>query len=136
MTSTQEHCIFCDIISGKAPAHIIKQDENVIVFLSLEGHPLVVPTTHIPDVFSLDPENAAHIMREAVAVSKALREVCNCDGINLIQSNGSAAGQDVFHFHLHIKPRWTNDDVIIRWNTDAEEEQERLELGRRIRARL
>jgi len=136
MTHTRENCIFCAIISGKAPAHIIRQDQNVITFLSLEGHPLVVPKAHIPDVFSLDPENAAHIMREAVAVSNALREVCNCDGINLIQSNGSAAGQDVFHFHMHIKPRWKNDGVIIRWNTDAEEERKRLELGRQLRARL
>lgn len=136
MTHTRENCIFCDIISGKAAAHIIKQNENVIVFLSLEGHPLVVPKAHIPDVFSLDPENAGHVMREAVAISNALREVCKCDGINLVQSNGSAAGQDVLHFHLHIKPRWKDDDVIIRWNTDAEEEQKRLELGRRLRAQL
>lgn len=91
-------------MSGQAPAHIIKQNEDIIVFLSLEGHPLVVPKKHIPDIFSLDANVASQIMHEAITISKALRDTVNCDGLNLIQSNGSAAGQDVFHFHYTSSP--------------------------------
>lgn len=129
-----EDCIFCRIISGDLPAHIIKQDEDTIVFLSLDGHPLVVPKVHIEDVFSLDPDTAGNIMREAVEVAKALRDTLNCDGVNLIQSNGAAAGQDVFHFHLHIKPRWKNDGVTLSWNTATVDEQKREALADRLRS--
>lgn len=126
-------CIFCDIVSGRQPAHIVRHHETVMTFLSLEGHPLVVPCAHVPDIFSLDPALGARIMAEAIAVSNALREVTGCEGINLIQSNGSAAGQDVFHFHLHVKPRWKNDGVVLHWNTDAADDRKRLELAEKLR---
>ncbi len=67
-------------------------------------------------------------MKAAVVISKAMQAATDCDGINLIQSNGKAAGQDVFHFHLHIKPRWQNDDVVLNWNTDAADEENRIRL--------
>jgi len=128
-----DDCIFCEIISGNIPAHIVKETENIIVFLSLEGHPLIVPKTHIEDVFSLDKETSANIMYEAVSVSKALRDTLKCDGINLVQSNGVAAGQDVFHFHLHLKPRWRDDDVILRWDTTTVKDEIRSDLAANLK---
>ena len=129
-------CIFCKIISGDIPADIIKRDKNIVVFLSLDGHPLIVPARHIPDIFTLPPDVASDLMCEAVSVSNALRDALGCEGINLVQSNGAAAGQDVFHFHLHIKPRWKDDDVILSWNTKTVEDQERRALAEKLRHRL
>lgn len=68
-------------------------------------------------------------MQEAVRISQALKTVTNCDGINLVQSNGQAAGQDVFHFHLHIKPRWIGDSVLLNWDTEKVENEIRKSLA-------
>ena len=125
-----ESCIFCQIVARKQPSHIIKETDDVIVFVSVEGHPLIVPKNHLTDIFDLDEKVAQNIMLEAVRVSKAVRNHTNCDGINLVQSNGLAAGQDVFHFHLHIKPRWAGDTVVLSWDTRAIKDNERKILAR------
>ena len=114
-----DNCIFCKIIKKESPAHIIRETDNIIVFLSLEGHPMIVPKKHIENICAMDDQNAAIIMQEAVLISKALSNTTDCEGINLVQSNGTVAGQDVFHFHLHIKPRWKDDEVILSWNNDT-----------------
>jgi histidine triad (HIT) family protein len=101
-----EDCIFCKIIKRKVPGYIIEEDDDIIVFLALEGHPLVVTKKHIPNVYSLDDKSAAAVMKVAVRVSNALKKSLECDGINLIQANEPAARQDVFHFHMHVKPRF------------------------------
>jgi histidine triad (HIT) family protein len=102
-------CIFCRIVARQAPAHVVDENDAVIVFLSLENHPLVVPKRHLPDIFSLDDATAAAVMQEAVTIAKAVRLGLRCDGVYLTQANGAAAGQDVFHFHLHVYPRWHGD---------------------------
>jgi histidine triad (HIT) family protein len=99
-------CIFCKIIARRAPAHILDENDAVIVFLSLENHPLVVPKAHIPDIYTLPEDSGAAIMAEAVKVARAVKEALHCDGVYLTQSNEPAAGQDVFHFHLHVYPVW------------------------------
>lgn len=108
-----DDCIFCRIIAYHARGHILHEDGRVVVFLSLELHPLVVPRQHIPDVYALDDETAGAIMRVAVRVAKAVRAGLGCDGVWLTQANGAAAGQDVFHFHLHVYPRWHGDGVHL-----------------------
>jgi histidine triad (HIT) family protein len=104
-----DDCIFCRIIARQAPAYVIHEDDRVIVFLSLEGHPLVVPKGHIPDIYTLDDDAAAAVMQTAVRVARAVRGGLRCDGVYLAQANETAAGQDVFHFHLHVYPRWHGD---------------------------
>ena len=121
-------CIFCQIMSKVATAHVLYENDFVVAFLSLENHPLVVPKKHVRDIFELDDMIAAEIMKAAVVVAKATRAALGCDGINLIQSNEEAAGQDVFHFHLHIKPRWVGDDVKLEWNTSSVAENHREKL--------
>jgi histidine triad (HIT) family protein len=98
----RKDCIFCRIVAGKAAAYVIDETEQVIVFLSLENHPLVVPKAHIPDIYAMPAEVGARVMEETIRVKAAL----GCDGVYLTQSNGRAAGQDVFHFHLHVYPCW------------------------------
>jgi histidine triad (HIT) family protein len=99
-------CIFCQIISREAPADILAENDAVIVFLSLEHHPLVVPKLHVPDLFGLSDVLGAALMRETVRIAKAVRSGLHCDGIYVTQANGEAAGQQVFHLHLHVYPRW------------------------------
>jgi histidine triad (HIT) family protein len=129
-----EDCIFCKIINRQIPTYILDENEDVVTFLSLENHPLVVPKRHIPNIYSLDDRSASAVMVEAVKIAKAVKEGVGCDGVNLVQANEPAANQDVFHFHLHIKPRWYNDTVILHWNTtkvSPEKLQESMELIKR-----
>lgn len=99
-----KQCIFCRIIAREAPAHIIDETDRVIVFLSLENHPLVVPKEHIPDIYAMPGDVGAAVMKEAITVARAVKESLECDGVYLTQSNEPAAGQDVFHFHMHVYP--------------------------------
>ncbi len=104
-----EGCIFCRIVAGQAPASVIAEDDDVIVVLSLEDHPLVVPKPHVPDIYALGEELGAAVMRQAIRVATGIKAGLGCDGVYLTQANGAAAGQDVFHFHLHVYPRWHGD---------------------------
>ncbi len=104
-----DDCIFCRIVGGQAPAYVVDETDRVIVFLSLESHPLVVPKAHIPDIYALDEDTGAAIMAETIAVARAVKAGLRCDGVYLTQANEPAAGQDVFHFHLHVYPRWHGD---------------------------
>ncbi len=109
-------CVFCDIIARRAPAHIVYEDDATVAFMDIapihEGHTLVVPKTHAADVFEIDPEDAVAAMRTAVKVARAVKAAFGCDGVNIFQSNGPAAGQTVFHFHIHVLPRWAGDRSI------------------------
>jgi len=109
--SDASDCIFCKIIRGEIPGRIVDQNADVMVFLSLENHPLVVTREHIVDIFSLTDKQGAAVMSEAIKIAEAMREALEPDGIQLAQSNGAAAGQDVFHYHLHLYPRWKDGRV-------------------------
>jgi histidine triad (HIT) family protein len=109
-----EPSVFTRIIDRELPAYILHEDERVIVLLSLENHPLVVPKVPVRDIYGLDDATAAAIMQTAVRVARALKRALGCDGVYLSQANGAAAGQDVFHFHLHLYPRWHGDGMTVR----------------------
>ena len=129
-------CIFCDFLNRNAPGHWIYEDRHVAGLLSLEEHPLIVPKPHFADVFELDEIHAAAVMQAAVRVAKATKIATHCDGINLDQSNGVAAEQDVFHFHLHIKPRFQHDDVTMSWDARAIDEKIRTKPSAAITQQL
>ncbi len=131
-----DNCVFCKMIKREIPAHIIDENDLVIVLTSLENHPLVIPKRHIKDVYELDKVSGAAVMEEAVKIAKAVKKALTCDGINLVQSNESAAGQEVFHFHLHIKPRWKNDNVRLYWETEPVDSNTRKETTEKIKASL
>jgi histidine triad (HIT) family protein len=131
-----EDCIFCKIIAGKIPAKIIDQNNDVIVFLSLENHPLVIPKKHIQDIYEMDDETASEVMKEAVKIARAVKKGLNADGVNLLQSNESAAGQDVFHFHLHVRPRFKSDKTIFEFNNPNTPEDEQKTTLEKIKQAL
>ena len=105
-------CVFCKLIKRKRPAFIVDEDDDLIVFLSLENHPLIVPKKHFQDIFSLDDDTAAKIIKKAVRIATATKDALRCDGIYLTQANGRAAGQDVFHYHMHVYPRWSSGQAL------------------------
>ena len=125
-----ENCIFCKIIDRKIPGNIIDEDDDLIVFISLENHPLIVPKKHIQDIFNMDESIASLIMKKAVKIARATKEALGSDGIYIAQANGEAAGQDVFHYHLHVYPRW---DDKRNMQVDPESKKQVLE---KIRAKL
>ena len=99
-------CTFCGIIARENPAHILCENDQVIVFLSLENHPLAVTKEHIPDIYVMPDDLGAAVMRETIKVARAVKKALQCDGVYLTQANEQAAGQDVFHYHLHVYPCW------------------------------
>jgi histidine triad (HIT) family protein len=101
-----DNCIFCKIIAREIPGYIVDEDDSIIVFLSLENHPMIVPKAHIPDIFSLSADMASQIMTSAIRISAATKAATAADGIYITQTNGKAAGQDVFHYHMHVYPKW------------------------------
>ena len=120
-------CIFCEISAGNLPASMVYEDEDIFALMSLEQpNPykvLVLPRAHIERIYDLDERLAASIFQVTVKIARAIRNASNCDGLNIIQSNGRAGQQDVFHFHLHLLPRFTEDKISLAWdNTPASRE--------------
>ncbi len=121
------------IISHKIPGQVISENDNVIVFLSLENHPLVVPKKHIKDIYELDPETGTKIMKELIKTAKAVKKGLGCEGVYITQANEPGAGQDVFHIHFHIYPRW--QDQIMN-QAEIVEETERIATLDKIKNNL
>lgn len=129
-------CIFCDIAGGRASCHVLSEDDWILAILSLEGHPLVLPRAHVPDLASLDAATGAATMRMATCMAAALRVSTECAGVNLVLSDGAAAGQDVPHLHMHVKPRWRGDGVALAWDTGTMVEAQRTARAAALRTAL
>lgn len=105
------------------------RDEHVVAFFPTEpavlGHTMVVPRRHVADIWELDEETASHLARSTVRLAGAIREAVHPEGLNIIQSNGEAATQTVFHLHVHLVPRWDGDAMGPIWpkETDYSEEE-------------
>ena len=106
-------CIFCKIVAGEIPSHKVYEDDNSLAFLDISpssrGHTLVIPKQHAASMDDISPESLAATMVSAQAVARILRSKLRPDGMNVFQNNGRAAGQEVFHYHLHLLPRWESD---------------------------
>jgi histidine triad (HIT) family protein len=111
-----EDCIFCRISAGEAPASKIYEDERVFAIMDIfpwnRGHALVIPRSHAPTIWDITPDDAAAVIQAAHRLAPAIRDAVRADGLNLLQSNGRAAWQQVDHFHLHLIPRWADDDLV------------------------
>jgi histidine triad (HIT) family protein len=112
-------CIFCKIVAGEIPAWIVDEDERTIAFMDIapatRGHALVIPRAHSSDLLSVDREDLAAVALAAQRVARSAKERLGADGINLINSCGSAAWQTVFHFHVHVIPRYDGDPLRLPW---------------------
>ena len=109
------NCIFCSIVEGRIPAYVIYQDEYYLAIMdrypSTKGHVLLLPKRHVADIYGLNAEESAALIPLAQEISTKIRETLGIDGLNLIQNNGKAAGQEIPHFHLHLVPRYENDGI-------------------------
>jgi histidine triad (HIT) family protein len=117
--TTSDDCIFCKIVAGELPARIVRQDERTIAFMDIApatyGHTLVIPRDHARDLLEITPEDLQAVAVAAQEVAARARERFGAAGINLINSCGSAAWQTVFHFHMHVIPRYSDDPLRLPW---------------------
>ena len=135
-----DSCIFCAIAAGKAPAIVVHQDEHTLAFMDINpatrGHVLVIPRRHARDLLDVSEEDLLHVMRTVQRVASAVDRTLRPDGVNLIQANRIAAFQSVYHFHVHIIPRWIGDGIAPPWRHAPGDPQILQELGAGIRQAL
>ena len=112
-------CIFCKIAGGEIPSYTVYEDNDFRAIMDIapasKGHVIILPKVHAADVFELEEDIASKIYVVAQKIAKAVKEATGCDGVNILQNNGEAAGQTVFHLHMHVIPRWNNDGIKIKW---------------------
>lgn len=132
----KEDCIFCKIAAGEIPSATLYEDEDFRVILDIEpaskGHALILPKEHYANLYELDDEIAGKVLILAKKLVTALTDILGCDGYNIVQNNGRAAGQTVFHYHMHLIPRYENDTVRIGWTPGKLDEDVKQELLKRM----
>jgi histidine triad (HIT) family protein len=116
---SDEDCIFCKIVAREIPALIIEEDDDVLAFMDIapatRGHALVIPKKHASDLWEIAPDQLAAVAKAAQRVAVRMRDRLAPDGLNLVNSNGPAAWQTVFHFHVHVIPRYVGDPLRLPW---------------------
>ncbi|WP_300567782.1 HIT family protein [uncultured Acetatifactor sp.] len=132
----KDNCIFCKIANGEIPSKTLYEDRNFRVILDLgpatKGHALILPREHAENLYDLPRESASEVMVLAQKMAATLVEKLRCDGLNLVQNNGEAAGQTVRHFHLHLIPRYVDDGQSINWKTGSPTQEELENIRRTI----
>ena len=132
-----ENCIFCKIANGEIPAATLYEDENFRVILDLgpasKGHALILPKSHAANIYELSDEMAAKAMILAKKMATAMTAALKCDGFNIVQNNGEAAGQTVFHFHVHLIPRYKDDQVGLGWKMGELSDADRDEILEKLK---
>lgn len=115
----KDDCIFCKLANGDIPTNAIYEDDIVKAIFDLspasKGHIIILTKNHFDDVFSIDDETVGHVYKVAAKLASCINNALDCDGMNILQNNGEIAGQTVFHFHVHIIPRYRTDTVKVGW---------------------
>ncbi|MDE6964690.1 MAG: HIT family protein [Lachnospiraceae bacterium] len=124
----QDNCIFCKIIAGEIPSQTIYEDDKFKVILDVapatKGHALILPKSHYANLYELPEDMAADTVKLAKKMMRVMTDRLSCDGFNILQNNGEIAGQSVFHFHMHLLPRYKDDGEILKYiprNPDPKE---------------
>jgi histidine triad (HIT) family protein len=132
-------CVFCRILSGELPCHEIHRDEHTIVFMDIapvtDGHTLVVTREHHENLYDATPEALAGVMATAKRVAHAMRKALSPEGLMVFQLNGAAAGQTVFHYHMHLMPRASGEPLALHARVPGDPAR-LADLASRIRAAL
>jgi histidine triad (HIT) family protein len=133
-------CIFCKIVAKEAASSILYEDDTVIAFLDIRpltmGHTLVIPKDHYVDIFDIPPKELTSVHLVAKQLAFAVKKATSADGISIIQQNGKAAGQDIFHFHVHVVPRFAGQ-TLPRFSELKEVERVKLDgMAEKIRQQL
>lgn len=118
----ENNCLFCKIIQGEIPSRTLYEDHRFKVILDAfpasEGHVIIISKNHYTNLFELPEEDAREIMVLAKKIGRGMMRILGCEGLNILQNNGEEAGQTVFHYHLHLIPRYKDDNISIKWKTE------------------
>ena len=127
-------CIFCKIANGEIPSRTIYEDDSYRVILDLgpaaKGHALILPKSHYANIFEIPEDKAREVMGIAHKMAARMKDRLKCDGLNIVQNNGEIAGQTVFHFHMHLIPRYEDDGQKIGWVPGSPSDAELDETAR------
>lgn len=130
------NCIFCKITNGEIPSVTIYEDELFQVILDREpaskGHALIIPKEHYKDIYDLSEEMTAKAFVLAKTLAEKMTKVLLCDGFNIVQNNKEASGQTVFHFHIHLIPRFLNDDAKVGWTVHDITDEEMQSIAKQL----
>ena len=133
-----ENCIFCKIANGEIPSATLYEDEDFRVILDLgpaaKGHSLILPKSHAANIYELPDETAAKAMVLAKKMATKIRDGLNGAGFNIVQNNGEIAGQTVFHFHMHLIPRYEGDQVGLTWKPGELTDEMKEEILNKVKA--
>ena len=133
-------CVFCKIVAGQIPSAKVHEDELTLAFMDIgevsPGHVLVTVKPHVENIYGLNDALAAAVFRTAARVARAVRNAYSPEGVTLYQANGAAAGQTVFHFHLHLVPRYTRDGMRLTWPAKNPPREQLEANAARLRAAL
>jgi histidine triad (HIT) family protein len=132
-------CVFCEIVAGRVPSVIVDETDATLSFMDINpvnpGHVLTVPKRHSVDMWDMDAEAFAELSAVVHAVARRVRKVLHPEGVNMFMANGTAAGQTVFHAHVHTIPRWAGDGWIDpSWSAAPGDPEEIAAIGERLRA--
>lgn len=137
---SEDNCIFCKIANGGIPSETIYEDDIFRVILDLgpasKGHALILTKKHYRDICELDGDTAAKVLPLAAKIGNAMKKSLGCAGFNVVQNNGEEAGQTVFHFHVHIIPRYEGGPVMVSWLPGKASPEELTHTGAAIRSAL
>lgn len=129
---TDKECIFCKIAGGEIPSSTVYEDEDFRVILDLgpatKGHALILPKNHFANLFEIPEDMDAKAFILAKKIAKKMKDVFGCDGVNIVQNNGVAAGQTVFHFHIHLIPSYEGDHAGVTWKPGTLTDEQREEI--------
>lgn len=126
----KDDCIFCKILKGDIPSYKVYEDDSFIGILdinpSAKGHVIIIPKNHAANIFELPEKDAKEIFVVAKKIAEAIKKAYQPDGINILQNNGEAAGQTVFHLHVHVIPRYKDDTIKIEWEPKEMKDLEKV----------
>ena len=132
----KDDCIFCKIANGEIPSSTVYEDENFRAILDLgpasDGHTIILPKNHFADLLDADAETRAEAINIAAKIGSAMKKGLGCAGFNIVQNNGEAAGQTVFHLHIHVIPRYEGGPHIAEWTPGENTDDERAEILNKI----
>ena len=128
----KDDCIFCKLSNGDIPTNALYEDDVVKVIFDLnpasKGHVLILPKNHFANLFEIPEDMDAKAFILAKKIAKKMKDVFGCDGVNIVQNNGVAAGQTVFHFHIHLIPRYEGDHAGVTWKPGTLTDEQREEI--------
>ena len=131
-------CIFCKIANGEIPSATLYEDEDFRVILDLgpasKGHAFILPKAHAANIYEISDDMAAKAMILAKKMATKMTEALKCDGFNIVQNNGEPAGQTVFHFHMHLIPRYEGDQVGITWKPGTLTDEVKNEILEKLKS--